>query len=141
MSSLQNDTSIVVDLNRTSASIAASRRSITNTEQKKLKSVYMDNQLDLNETETEYYENMIQKLCEDLQKLGDEKVQYASLLFSFLFLNVWIRFITYCYAKQNAIDEQRLFLIAKIEETSDQINTFKEVIIAYRYLRCCAAEQ
>ena len=85
MSSLQNDTSIVVDLNRTSASIAASRRSITNTEQKKLKSVYMDNQLDLNETETEYYENMIQKLCEDLQKLGDEKVQYASLLFSFLF--------------------------------------------------------
>ena len=88
MSSLQNDTSIVVDLNRTSASIAASRRSITNTEQKKLKSVYMDNQLDLNETETEYYENMIQKLCEDLQKLGDEKVQYASLLFSFLFLNV-----------------------------------------------------
>ena len=141
MSSLQNDTSIVVDLNRTSASIAASRRSITNTEQKKLKSVYMDNQLDLNETETEYYENMIQKLCEDLQKLGDEKVQYASLLFSVLFLNVWIRFITYCYAKQNAIDEQRLFLIAKIEETSDQINTFKEVIIAYRYLRCCAAEQ
>ncbi len=75
----------MVDLNRTSASIAASRRSITNTEQKKLKSVYMDNQLDLNETETEYYENMIQKLCEDLQKLGDEKVQYASLLFSFLF--------------------------------------------------------
>ena len=141
MSSLQNDTSIVVDLNRTSASIAASRRSITNTEQKKLKSVYMDNQLDLNETETEYYENMIQKLCEDLQKLGDEKVQYASLLFSFLFLNVWIRFITYCYAKQNAIDEQRLFLIAKIEETSDQINTFKEVIIANRYLRYCAAEQ
>ena len=75
MSMLQNDTSILVDLNRTSASIAASRISITNTEQKKLKSVYMDNQLDLNENETEYYENMVQKLCEDLQKLGDEKVK------------------------------------------------------------------
>ena len=35
----------------------------------------MDNQLDLNENETEYYENMIQKLCEDLEKLGDEKVR------------------------------------------------------------------
>ena len=100
---LQNDTSIVVDLNRTSASIAASRMSITNTEQKKLKSVYMDNQLDLNENETEYYEKMIQKLCEDLEISREAKVRkhLRYYVLSLVVASICLTFgsVVYCYIK------------------------------------------
>lgn len=69
MSMLQND-SIAGDLNVT----GTSRRSLINTEQKKLKSVYMDNQLDLNEKELDYYEGVIDTILGDIEKANEEKV-------------------------------------------------------------------
>jgi peptidoglycan hydrolase CwlO-like protein len=78
----------------------SNRRGLSNSEQKKLKSVYMGNQLDLNETEMEDFENTIEGLLEKLEQVHGEKAE---------------------------LEERSLFLLSKLEECTGQLDRLKEV--------------
>lgn len=100
--------------------------------QKEVLKVYMENQLDLNESEMEYYEGVIEDLAAQLEKMREEKDDLQSTTGSLeeKFQMLESRNMDLLEEQRQEFEDKKLFYVTKINELQKQVKVADEVYLS-----------